>query len=205
MTKERPCVPTPNPLAPSDLPAWAPALPLWLATPWLWVTPANDGSLAYRRSGRPDPSVGRVATWADLLPAPPYTLIVLDCRAAAAPVASWAALAVSLAPGGVLFVCGVRRRGLRAAISAAAPTLQPATWHQIVARQDGTWHLYPAGPAARRLLSRQLDPPDSFRAWLRELWHRLPIPHRHITCLPVWQPEAKINSHDTAHKRAAEL
>ncbi len=180
--------------SPPDLPVWAPALPLWLATPWLWVTLAADGSLAYRCGGGQEPSVGQIAAWADLPPASPYAIIVLDCRAATAPVASWAALAADLAPGGVLFLCGGQRRGLRATICAAAPTLQPATWHQIVARQDSTWHLYPAGPAAQRLLNRQLDPPDSLRAWFRMLWHRLPLPHRHIACLPVWQHAAEIDS-----------
>ncbi|MDQ2806090.1 MAG: hypothetical protein M3Z04_04090, partial [Chloroflexota bacterium] len=155
--------------------------------------------------GTPEPGVGRVATWADLPPAPPYALIVLDCRAARAPVAGWAALAADLAPGGVLFVCGVRRRGLPATICAAAPTLQPATWHQIVARQDGAWHLYPAGSAARRLLNRQLDPPDSLRAWLRTLWHRLPVPQRHIPCLPVWQHAAAIQPPTAAPRPPAAL
>src|SRR5215218_5649872 len=93
---------------PPDLPVWAAALPLWAGAPWLWITAGPGPLLDYRRGGAegPGPAVSAGA-WMRLPLAPPYPLLVLDCRMAPAlPAACWRVLAEGLAPGGVLFVCG---------------------------------------------------------------------------------------------------
>jgi hypothetical protein len=171
------------------LPPWATALPLWAAGGWIWISAPPDAPLRYWPGG-PDGALAPAPLphLEGLPPGPAYPLIVLDYQAGPVPPAGWwALLAAALAPGGVVFVCGPHPAGLATIIHAAAPDLHPADPHLIEPGQDGYWFLRPAGPAFRRLIARQLQPPLSVRAWLTQARRRVRPPASCVPCLPVWR------------------
>ena len=173
-------------LVPADLPRWAWALPLWAATRWLWISVASDGRLAYQSGGDTAQS-GQGAFLSDLPLAPSYPMIVLDCGAAGAPPACWPQIAALLAPGGVLFACGVHRDGLPAPLQGRDAGLCAAPWHVLEPSIDGVWCLRPDTEPVRRLLIEDLQPPYGLRDWLTQLRRRWQPASGNVACLPLWR------------------